>query len=258
MSAVSSLRLISDHPNFELAAAVSRQLRRGARRQDLRSPVACRWRDSSSTSRDDWLTTTRRRQRCRLVFRGAARRVCGNHCQRLSPPPEARNLNLHVVDSSADFRYADQLELGTGLWSGTRRPGAVAAVLVRGARTPAQQYPTPHVGHPGMFRNGVATRDGAADFASGLTQARRLYLGHHGQHGLRAQPASRNASPGAQQQPVCLQATGASPLARDCESDHGRQRARDSGALSYRTQGRSREGSTSRSRPRRRRTCFRG
>ena len=185
------LRLISDHPNFELAAAVSNSF--------AGEPVAKTFAHLSHAmagqhfeSRNNWLKTIADGSDVAL-FSAAPHGASAAIIAEALAAAEARNLNMHVVDSSADFRYADQHG-----WEQVygQEHGAPALLQQFSCAVPEHSatVSTAHVGHPGCFATAslLAT---VPLIASGLTQAEVFISGVTGSTGSGRSPQAGTHHP---------------------------------------------------------------
>ncbi|MDX1509549.1 MAG: N-acetyl-gamma-glutamyl-phosphate reductase, partial [Woeseiaceae bacterium] len=146
------LRLIATHPNFELAAAVS-----GSHAGE---PVATTFPHLGSAyaattfaAPDAWLDAVPDGAPLALFSaspHGASAAVIDKALARA----EQKKLDVHVVDSSADFRYSsrDAFESVYGI-----EHGAPARLSEFSCAVPehVSGTPTPHVGHPGCFATAI-------------------------------------------------------------------------------------------------------
>ncbi len=169
------LRLIAAHPDFELAAAVSQSA--------SGNPIATEFPHLSQalandvfTAPGEWLDTLEAGGNLALFSaapHGASAAVIANALEALA----AREITAHVVDSSADFRYASQDAYedvyGTAHGAPQLLPEFTCALPEH-----ADDVATAHVGHPGCFATATLLaavpliRSGLSDaevFVSGVT-----------------------------------------------------------------------------------------
>lgn len=185
------LRLISDHPNFELAAAVSDSF--------ADEPVANTFPHLSHAmagqrfeSRSNWLTAIADGSNVAL-FSAAPHGASAAIIATALNAAQTRNLNMHIVDSSADFRYADQQS-----WEQIygQKHGAPNLLQQFSCAVPEHSatLSTPHVGHPGCFATAslLAT---VPLIASGLTQAEVFISGVTGSTGSGRSPQAGTHHP---------------------------------------------------------------
>ncbi len=169
------LRLIAAHPDFELAAAVSGSA--------SGKPIATEFphlsqalADHAFTAPGEWLDKLEAGGKLALFSaapHGASAGVIAGALESLA----ARNVKTHVVDSSADFRYASQDRYedvyGTAHGAPQLLPEFTCAVPEH-----TDEVATAHVGHPGCFATATLLaavpliRSGLSDaevFVSGVT-----------------------------------------------------------------------------------------
>lgn len=146
------LRLVAAHPDFDLLAAVS-----GSQSGE---PIAATfphlgpvYGETAFASPDSWLDAVPGRSQLAVFSaspHGAAAAVIDATLDRA----EQKQLEIHVVDCSADFRYASKaaFENVYGIEHGApgRLPEFSCAVPEHVDGTP-----TPHVGHPGCFATAI-------------------------------------------------------------------------------------------------------
>lgn len=145
------LRLIAAHPAFELLAAVS----------DSRSgePIAATFPHLAPVyrgrfvSHDDWIDAAETGSDLAVFSaapHGASAAIIRDALERAA----ARNLNAHVVDVSADFRYAaaPDYEAVYGVEHGA--PGLLAS-FDSGVPEHLPETAARHIGHPGCFATAV-------------------------------------------------------------------------------------------------------
>ena len=146
------LRLISTHPNYFLAAAVS-ESRSGDRIADVFPHLASAYADRKFVSHDNWFDEVGTGSSV-AIFSAAPHGASAGIIKAALEAADARNIGTHVVDASADFRYANQADYEAvyGVEHGAPELlGQFSCALpehVAGATTP-------HVGHPGCFATAV-------------------------------------------------------------------------------------------------------
>ncbi len=185
------LRLIAAHPDLELSAAVSDSA--------AGQPVASLFGHLSQalagvpfSSRDEWLDVVESGSRLALFSaapHGASAAIIANALEAAA----ARNIEVHVVDSSADFRYSTQedYEQVYGVTHGA--PGLLAQFT---SALPEHTDSTdlPHVGHPGCFA--TATLLAAVPLMqSDLTEAEVFVAGVTGSTGSGKAPQAGTHHP---------------------------------------------------------------
>jgi len=178
------VRLIAQHPHFELTAAVSGSA--------AGRPIASAFGHLSQamdgrafTAPGEWLDSTSAGARLALFSaapHGASAGVIADALEKAA----ARDITTHVVDSSADFRYANQGDYESVY--GTRH-GAPELLQEFTSAVPehVDAIPVPHVGHPGCFA--TATLLAAVPLlSSGLTEAEVFVSGITGSTGSGKSP----------------------------------------------------------------------
>ena len=185
------LRLIAGHPDFELAAAVSDS---GAGK-----PIAETFAHLSATlagidfvARSQWLAPIADGSKVAL-FSAAPHGASAEIIASAMRAAEDKNLTLHVVDSSADFRYSEQAAWESVYGSNHGAPellGLFSCAVPEHAATVS----TPHVGHPGCFA--TATLLAAVPLIkSGLTDAEIFVSGVTGSTGSGRSPQAGTHHP---------------------------------------------------------------
>ncbi len=146
------LRLLGTHPRFRLAAAVS-NTRSGDAIGSVFPNLHGTYAEMSFATAEDWLATIDKGSDLALFSaapHGASAPVIASALEGATD----RDINVHVVDSSADFRYAtaSQFEAVYGI------PHPAPALLAEFFCAVPEHAPvaeTPHIGHPGCFATAV-------------------------------------------------------------------------------------------------------
>ena len=145
------LRLLAGHPSLELVAAVSesRAGRSIAETFPHLGPV-CR---GTFVSHDDWLDLFDTGSDL-AVFSAAPHGASAAIVRAALDGAAARNLNAHVVDVSADFRFANaaDYEAVYGVAHGARE---LLSMFDSGVPELLGRTATDHIGHPGCFATAV-------------------------------------------------------------------------------------------------------
>ena len=146
------LRLLHTHPQFRLAAAVSNS-RSGDAIGDVFPNLNRAYAEVSFASADDWLATIDEGSDLAL-FSAAPHGASAPLIAAALEGATARGLNVHVVDSSADFRYAsaEQYEVVYGM---THPAPSLIPRFLCAVPEHAPVAETSHVGHPGCFATAV-------------------------------------------------------------------------------------------------------
>jgi len=173
------IRLIANHPNFELAAAVSGS-RNGQRIAATFGHLRANLQDAVFVGRDDWMSLL---DDCTglALFSAAPHGASAKSLSDALEQAHSRNIPVHAVDLSADFRYADKdaWEAVYGLQHG-------APELLDDFHCAVPEHcrsiKTAHVGHPGCFA--TATLLAAVPLIqSGLSEAEIFVSGVTGSTG---------------------------------------------------------------------------
>lgn len=178
------LRLLSAHPNFVVRCAVS-ESRKGEAIAATFPNLASSFGTQAFSSHDDWLDTIEAGSDLAL-FSAAPHGVSAAMIANALEAAARKNLTVHVVDSSADFRYSDQsdYEAVYGVTHGA--PELLSefhcAVPEHAADTSAQ-----HIGHPGCFATAVLLAT-VPLIQSGLTESEVFVTGTTGSTGSGRSP----------------------------------------------------------------------
>lgn len=142
------LRLVAAHPDLELAAAVSESCRS--------QPIAATFGHLSGAygerpfaGYDDWLDTLQAGSRLAL-FSAAPHGSSAALVAAALGAAADKDIDVHVVDSSADFRYSNQLDYEVVYGSEHGAPELLDAFHC-GLPEHADSGHRHHVGHPGCF-----------------------------------------------------------------------------------------------------------
>ena len=185
------LRLIATHPQFELAAAVS-DGRAGSPIGDPFAHLSHALHDHSFVAHDNWLQKIESGSDLALFSaapHGASAALIANALEAAG----SKSINVHVVDSSADFRYARQNDYEAVYGTGHGAPellGQFTCAVPEHAGT----INTAHVGHPGCFA--TATLLAAVPLIrSGLTESEVFVSGVTGSTGSGKTPQAGTHHP---------------------------------------------------------------
>ncbi len=181
------LRLIAGHPNFDLLAAVS-ESRAGDPVADVFAHLFPAYGDTPFAAHDTWLDRVEPGSQLAL-FSAAPHGASAAMIANCLAAVESKNIDVHIVDASADFRYADQAAYeavyGTPHGAPQLLDAFVCAVPEHLADTDAQ-----HVGHPGCFATAILLA-AVPLLQSGLTKAELFVTGITGSTG-----SGRSLQPG--------------------------------------------------------------
>ena len=185
------LRLLAGHTNFELAAAVSdsRADQAIAATFPHLSQVLA---GTSFVASDNWLNAIEHGSNVAL-FSAAPHAASAGIIKAALNAAKDKNLNMHVVDSSADFRYSQQ-----AAWEDVYGRAHGAPELLQEFTCAVPEHldtvTTPHVGHPGCFA--TATLLAAVPLMrSGLTEAEIFVSGVTGSTGSGRSPQAGTHHP---------------------------------------------------------------
>ncbi len=185
------LRLIATHPQFELAAAVS-DSRAGSPIGDAFAHLSHALRDHSFVAHDDWLQKIESGSDLALFSaapHGASAALIANALDASG----SKSINVHVVDSSADFRY-EQRDDYEAVYGSSHGAPELLNQFTCAVPEHAGVINTAHVGHPGCFA--TATLLAAVPLIrSGLTEAEVFVSGVTGSTGSGKNPQAGTHHP---------------------------------------------------------------
>ena len=222
------LRLIAGHPVFSIAAAVSDSVA-GKPIGDVFGHLATAFAErrfhrarplgrSGSTVTASWPCSRQHR----TAHRPPSSQTRSSAC-------ESRNIDVHVVDSSADFRFARQ-EDWEAVYQATHGAPQLLDKFVCAVPEHVAAIDVAHVGHPGCFAT-ASTLATVPLIQSGLTEAEVFISGITGSTGSGKSPQAGTHHPVTKQQPVCLQAARPPARAGSRGACRARERSRDKGAF---------------------------
>ena len=178
------LRLLSAHPQFELAAAVS-ESRKGEPIAATFANLAHRFGDQCYVSRDDWLDAIDEGGRLALFSaapHGASAALIANALS----SAEKKNLTVHVVDSSADFRFAGELDY-EAVYGTEHGAPELLSQFQSGVAEHVSDLTAQHIGHPGCFATAILLA-AVPLIQSGLTDSEIFVTGVTGSTGSGRSP----------------------------------------------------------------------
>ena len=185
------LRLIDTHPELRLAAAVS-ATNAGNRIANSFPHLAAAYGEQSFHAPAEWLNEIDRGADVAL-FSAAPHCASADLVQAALQAADARNLNLRVVDSSADFRYSDAAQFAAVYGNAHPAPALIdsffCAVPEHAGNQPAQ-----HIGHPGCFAT-AALLAAVPLVASGLASGDLFITGITGSTGSGRSPQAGTHHP---------------------------------------------------------------
>lgn len=178
------LRLIAGHPNLELAAAVSESCS-GEPIANTFGHLSPAYGDQSFAGYDGWLDTLQDGGNLAL-FSAAPHGASAALIAQALEETASRNMRVHVVDSSADFRYPNQLDYEVVYGTEHGAPELLGQFMCAlPEHVPATDKP--HVGHPGCFATATLLVT-VPLIASGLTDADLFVSGITGSTGSGRKP----------------------------------------------------------------------
>jgi len=185
------LRLISSHPNFDLAAAVS-DSRAGTAVAETFTHLSDVLSGTNFIARNDWHGEIENGSSV-AVFCAAPHGASAALIADTLRTAKERHWTIHVVDSSADFRYAEQSD-----WEAVygAKHGAPELLTAFTSAVPehASTVSTPHVGHPGCFATATLLAT-VPLIQSGLTDAEVFVSGVTGSTGSGRSPQAGTHHP---------------------------------------------------------------
>ena len=185
------LRLINDHPNFNLLAAVS-DSQAGRPIAETFPHLSQALAGIDFTARDAWLELVDDGSDLAL-FSAAPHGASAAIIAAVLAAAEKKNLNIHVVDSSADFRYQEQ-----ATWEAIygEQHGAPELLSQFSCAVPehVDAVTTRHVGHPGCFATATLLAT-VPLMQSGLTESEVFVSGVTGSTGSGRSPQAGTHHP---------------------------------------------------------------
>lgn len=185
------LRLLAAHPNFRLAAAIS-DSRSGTQIAELLPTLAHRYPGRAFVSIDTALDSVADNAPL-AVFAAAPHGVCGAAIARILAAAASKSLTAHVVDASADFRYASAEEFEAVY----QTPHPAPELLTEFHCALPEHSPAvsaAHIGHPGCFATAVLLA-AVPMFAAGLAEPNVFVSGITGSTGSGRTPGTGTHHP---------------------------------------------------------------
>ena len=142
------LRLIAAHPEFDFAAAIS-ESQAGQPIAATFSNLGPHYGDQGFVGYDDWLDLLDDGANLAL-FSAAPHGASAALIAKALAAANEKNLSIHVVDSSADFRYTNQLDYEVVYGSEHGAPNLLKEFTCA-VPEHVDSATTEHVGHPGCF-----------------------------------------------------------------------------------------------------------
>lgn len=186
------LRLIDGHPEFELDAAISGS-RAGQPIADTFGHLSQAMAGRKFVAHGEWLDTIEKHRADLAIFSAAPHGASAEIINATLEVAAANGRNVHVVDSSADFRYADQ-----AAWEAVYDAQHGAPNLLDQFSCALPEHvttvETQHVGHPGCFATATLLAT-VPLIGSGLTAAEVFVSGVTGSTGSGRSPQSGTHHP---------------------------------------------------------------
>lgn len=142
------LRLIATHPNFDLAAAVS-ESQAGQPIAATFSNLGPHYGEQDFVGHDDWIDLLDENTNLAL-FSAAPHGASAALISKALAATREKNINVHVVDSSADFRYTNQLDYEVVYGSEHGAPNLLKQFTCA-VPEHVKDLSNDHIGHPGCF-----------------------------------------------------------------------------------------------------------
>ncbi|MEE8426478.1 MAG: N-acetyl-gamma-glutamyl-phosphate reductase [Woeseiaceae bacterium] len=184
------LRLIAAHPQFELAAAVSAS-RSSQAIGEAFPHLSTVYAGEVFRAHTDWLEGIDAGTDL-AIFSAAPHGASATLVAQALASSSAKNLNVHVVDSSADFRYADIAEY-EAIYGAHGAPELLSE-FYSAVPEHAADVEVSHVGHPGCFATAVLLAS-VPLIQSGLTEAELFVSGTTGSTGSGRSPQAGTHHP---------------------------------------------------------------
>ena len=185
------LRLIAAHPQFEFAAAVS-ESRGGQAIADTFPHLACVYADTNFHAHESWLDEIDKGADLALFSaapHGASAALIASTLQAAA----MRDLNVHVVDSSADFRYSKQADY-EAVYGGTHGAPELLSQFHSAVPEHTSEVDATHIGHPGCFAT-AALLASVPLIQSGFTEPEVFIAGTTGSTGSGRSPQAGTHHP---------------------------------------------------------------
>ena len=146
------LRLIAAHPELQFAAAVS-ESRNGQKIAATFANLGAAYGEQCFVGHDAWIDAIAAGSKLAL-FSAAPHGASAALIAHALDTAAAKNIDVHVVDSSADFRYSDVAEYEQVYGTKHGAPDLLAAFQC-GVPEHLAEISAAHIGHPGCFATAV-------------------------------------------------------------------------------------------------------
>ncbi len=161
------LRLLAGHPDLHMAAAVS-DSRSGDPIAATYPNLAAHYGSDAFAGHDSWIDALEPGSRLAL-FSAAPHGASAGLIAAALEAAASKNLEVHVVDASADFRYATAAGYEAVYGAAHGAPALLPSFLC-GVPEHVTEITAPHVGHPGCFATAILLAT-VPLLASGLSEA---------------------------------------------------------------------------------------
>jgi len=185
------LRLIAAHPQFELAAAVS-DSRAGSAVAGTFGHLSQALSGMNFVARDKWQEEIQDGSNVAL-FSAAPHGASAEVIAATLIAAEDKQWTIHVVDSSADFRYTEQ-SAWEAVYGAQHGAPELLAEFTSAVPEHASTVATPHIGHPGCFATATLLAT-VPLIRSGLTEAEVFVSGVTGSTGSGRSPQAGTHHP---------------------------------------------------------------
>lgn len=215
------LRLIAAHPNLNLTAAVSENSS-GQPIAETFPHLTGVYADNKFSSHDDWLENIADGSKLAL-FSAAPHGASAALIAKVLKATAVKNLQVHVVDSSADFRYSKQSDYEAVYGSEHGAPELLDQ-FYSSVPEHADNTDALHVGHPGCFATAVLLAS-VPLLKSGFTEAEVFVAATTGSTGSGRSPQAGTHHPERHSNTYAykpLSHRHAPEIARLCEAASGR------------------------------------
>ena len=142
------LRLIASHPNFKLAAAVSNSCN-GQPISKTFGHLSQAYPDNNFVSRDEWMKNIEDGSDVAL-FSAAPHGASAQTLAAAIEIAKKKKFNLHIVDSSADFRFSER-STWERIYGNSHGAPELLSNFSCAVPEHLENISTDHVGHPGCF-----------------------------------------------------------------------------------------------------------
>ena len=185
------LRLIAGHPDMQLAAAVS-DSRSGEKISDAFPHLAAAYDSACFVAHDNWIDTVGSGTRL-AVFSAAPHGASAAIIAAAIGAAKQRDLEIHVVDASADFRYPTA-EAFESVYAVAHGAPELLDSFSCAVPEHVSAATTPHIGHPGCFATAILLAS-VPMLASGATTGELFVTGVTGSTGSGKTPQAGTHHP---------------------------------------------------------------